>query len=91
MSQCAAKMAAEKADEWAGSPFYDNWRQNGFAALHPLVAACDALNGRQVRVLQTDADPTPVSGLCGGIQRDGTLLVGDTPIFAGEAHVVNDE
>ena len=72
-------------------PFYDNWRQNGFAALHPLVAACDALKGRQVRVLQTDADPTPVSGLCGGIQRDGTLLVGDTPIFAGEAHVVNDE
>ena len=68
-------------------PFYENWRQNGFAALHPLVAACDALKGKQVSVLQTDADPVPVSGLCGGIQRDGTLLVGDTPIFAGEAHV----
>ena len=69
------------------APFYDNWRQNGFAAIHPLVAVCDALKGKQVSVLQTDADPTPVSGLCGGIQPDGTLLVGDTPIFAGEAHV----
>ena len=44
----------------------------------------------QVSVLQTDADPTPVSGLCGGIQPDGTLLVGDTPVFAGEAHVVSE-
>ena len=72
-------------------PFYDNWRQNGFAAIHPLIVPCDALKGKHVSVLQTDADQTPVSGLCGGIQRDGTLLVGDTPIFAGEAHVVNDE
>lgn len=70
------------------SPFYDSWRQNGFAAIHPLVAACDALNGKHVSVLQTDSDLAPVSGLCGGIQGDGTLLVGDTPIFAGEAHVV---
>ena len=69
------------------APFYDSWRQNGFAAIHPLVATCDALKGKRVRVLQTDADPSPVSGLCGGIQRDGTLLVGDTPVFAGEAHV----
>ena len=69
------------------APFYDNWRQNGFAAVHPLVAACDVLNGKHVSVLQTDSDPTPVSGLCGGIQGDGTLLVGDTPVFAGEAHV----
>ena len=71
------------------APFYENWRQNGFAALHPLVAACDTLKGRQISVLQTDADPTPVSGLCGGIQSDGTLLVGDTPVFAGEAHVIH--
>ena len=73
------------------APFYDNWRQNGFAAIHPLIVPCDALKGRQVSVLQTDADPTPVSGLCGGIQPDGTLLVGDTSVFAGEAHVVSDE
>ena len=73
------------------APFYDNWRQNGFAAIHPLIVPCDALKGKHVSVLQTDTDATPVSGLCGGIQPDGTLLVGETPVFAGEAHVVNDE
>ena len=73
------------------APFYDNWRQNGFAAIHPLVAACDALKGKQVSVLQTDDDATPITGLCGGIQSDGTLLVGDTPVYAGEAHVVSGE
>ena len=69
------------------APFYDNWRQNGFAAIHPLIVPCDALKGKQVSVLQTDSDATPVSGLCGGIQSDGTLLVGDARVFAGEAHV----
>ena len=69
------------------APFYENWRQNGFAAIHPLIVPCDALKGKQVSVLQTDSDATPVSGHCGGIQSDGTLLVGDARVFAGEAHV----
>ena len=69
------------------APFYENWRQNGFAAIHPLIVPCDALKGRQVSVRQTDSDAAPVSGLCGGIQADGTLLVGDARVFAGEAHV----
>ena len=73
------------------APFYDNWRQNGFAAIHPLIVPCDALKGKQVSVLQTDDDATPITGLCCGIQSDGTLLVGDTLVFAGEAHVVSDE
>lgn len=73
------------------APFYDNWRQNGFAAIHPLIVPCDALKGKQVSVRQTDTDDAPISGLCGGIQRDGTLLIGDTPIFAGEAHVEQAE
>ena len=68
-------------------PLYDNWRRNGFAAIHPLIAPCDALKGRRVSVRQTDGDDAPVTGLCGGIQGDGTLLVGDTPVYAGEAHV----
>ena len=68
-------------------PFLANWRENGFAAIHPLIAVIDALKGKQVSVLQTDRDPAPISGLCSGIQPDGTLLVGDTPVFAGEAHV----
>ena len=73
------------------APFYDNWRQNGFAAIHPLIVPCDALKGKQVSVLQTADDATPITGLCCGIQSDGTLLVGDTPVYAGEAHVVSGE
>ena len=63
------------------------WRDAGFAAIHPEFAAIDRLAGRIVSVLQTDSDPMPVTGLCGGIQSDGTLLVGSTRIYAGEAHV----
>ena len=68
-------------------PLYDSWRRDGFAAVHPLVAACDMLKGKQVSVRQTDSDASPPAGPCGGIQEDGTLLVGDTPVYAGEAHV----
>ena len=68
-------------------PFVADWRRDGFAALHPLIAPLDALRGRYVEVRQTDDDAAPVSGPCGGIQPDGTLLVGGTPVFAGEAHV----
>ena len=68
-------------------PLYDSWRRDGFAAVHPLVAACDMLKGKRVSVRQTDSDASPLAGPCGGIQKDGTLLVGDTPVYAGEAHV----
>ncbi len=71
------------------APFVDEWRRNGFAAIHPLIAPLDVLKGKRVRVLQTDNDDTPVTGLCGGIQPDGTLRVGDTDVFAGEAHVAS--
>ena len=30
---------------------------------------------------------TSASGICGGIQPDGSLLVGGEPVWAGEAHV----
>lgn len=63
------------------------WSETGFAAIHPELAAIDHLSGQMVSILQTDTDPTPVTGLCGGIQQDGTLLVGATRIYAGEAHV----
>ena len=64
------------------------WRRDGFAAFAPACAAVDALAGRTVTVCQTDHDPAPVTGYCAGIQRDGTLLVGTTRIYAGEAHVL---
>ena len=66
----------------------DRWRREGFAALHPEFAACDALKGRSVAVLRTDADAHPLSGLCGGIAPDGSLLVAGERVYAGEAHVV---
>ena len=71
------------------APFYENWRQEGFASIYPLIAPCDALKGKQINVAQSESDATPVTGICGGIQNDGTLLVGDTPVFAGEAHVLS--
>jgi len=69
-------------------PMYLDWRQNSFAALHPLIVPIDALKGRHVSVAQSESDQSPVSGLCAGIQPDGTLLVGGRPVFAGEAHVL---
>jgi biotin-(acetyl-CoA carboxylase) ligase len=63
------------------------WSEKGFAAIYPELTDIDHLSGQMVSVLQTDSDPMPVTGLCGGIQPDGTLLVGATRIYAGEAHV----
>ena len=70
-------------------PFVEDWRTSGFAALYPLIIPLDALKGRNILVLQTDRDDAPVTGLCDGIQPDGTLLVDGTAVFAGEAHVKN--
>lgn len=63
------------------------WRQRGFAALHPQIAAVDFLKGKTVRVRQTDDDAEPIEGVCGGIAADGSLLVGGRSVYAGEAHV----
>jgi len=64
------------------------FRSDGFAAFAAEIAAVDALRGRVLAVRQTDDDAEPVRGLCGGIQSDGSLLVGDAHIYAGEAHVL---
>lgn len=66
---------------------YGIWRRDGFAAVHPDLAAVDVLKGRFVSVRQTDEDSAPLRGLCGGIMSDGTLDVGGTRVYAGEAHV----
>lgn len=63
------------------------WRLRGFAALQAQFAARDFLKGRNVRVLRTDDDTEPVSGLCEGVQADGTLRVAGETVYAGEAHV----
>ena len=69
---------------------HTRWLAEGFAAMHGEFASVDCLKGRTVSVWQTDADPEPLKGLCGGIAADGTLLVGGRPVFAGEAHVEAD-
>ena len=66
---------------------YAVWREGGFAALLPRYAAVDFLKGRTVSVRQTDADEAPLTGVCTGVQADGTLRVAGRPVYAGEAHV----
>ena len=66
---------------------YDLWRREGFGAVYPQIVAIDFLRGQSLSVVQTDADSSPVSGLCGGILPDGSLDVGGIPVYAGEAHV----
>jgi len=66
---------------------HSRWLRGGFAALRGELAAFDCLKGREVSVLATDGDAAPVKGLCGGVQEDGSLLVGEMRVYAGEAHV----
>ena len=69
------------------SDYFERWLSSGFAALYPELVAIDYLKGRHVSVRQTDDDSSPITGLCGGIQLDGSLLIGNTRVYAGEAHV----
>ena len=66
---------------------YETWRAQSFAAVYPAIRAVDFLWGQALAVRQTDDDAEPVRGLCGGVQSDGALLVGETRVYAGEAHV----
>jgi len=66
----------------------EEWRTGGFAAVWPRIAAVDWLKGMELAVVQTDDDAEPVRGKCGGIQSNGSLLVGATAVWAGEAHVL---
>lgn len=66
---------------------YTLWRTGGFAAVYPALAKKDFLKGRTLAVRQTDDDAEPIRGLCGGVMRDGSLLVGGVKVYAGEAHV----
>lgn len=67
---------------------YGRWLSGGFASLYEEFSAVDCLKGRNISVAQTDDDKTPVSGICGGIACDGSLVVGGRPVYAGETHVM---
>ena len=68
---------------------YGLWRKQGFVAVYPEIAAIDALRGQALAVVQADGDCAPISGLCGGIQYDGSLAVGKVRVYAGEAHILS--
>ena len=80
-SVCAAVLSAL-------GRLYETWRDDGFSAVYPAIRAIDFLRGQALAVRQTDVDDEPVCGLCRGIQPDGSLRVGETNVYAGEAHVV---
>ena len=63
------------------------WRDKGFSAVYPEIAALDTLKGKTLAVRQSDDDAEPIKGVCGGIQPDGSLDVGGTKVYAGEAHI----
>ena len=88
LGSVAAVDAVRDAVLAALAEVYDAWRAGGFAAVYPDVAAHDFLRGQTLGVVQTDDDRAPVAGVCGGIQPDGSLLVGATRVYAGEAHVL---
>ena len=71
-------------DRW-----YSRWRSDGFAAVHPEIAAVDLLRGRTVSVRQTDSDSSPMTGASNGIMPDGSLDVGGVKVYAGDAHIEN--
>lgn len=67
---------------------YNIWKEEGFIAIYPQISSVDWLKNRAVAVIQTDDDNKPMRGLCSGISTDGSLIVGDDNIWAGEAHVL---
>ena len=69
------------------SDCYRDWYEKGFAAVYPEIAAMDFLKGREIAVRQTDDDSAPIVGVSNGIMPDGSLDVGGTKAYAGEAHV----
>ena len=71
--------------------WYGIWKERGFNAVYPEIAAIDFLKGRTISVGQTDNDAVPVAGVCGGIQPDGSLDVGGAKVYAGEAHILHTE
>ena len=67
---------------------YSVWKKEGFSAVHRELGKFDALKGRSISVLATDDDEKPLSGVCDGIDEDGTLIVNGVKVWAGEAHVL---
>lgn len=63
------------------------WRSQGFASIWPRIARRDFLKGRSVGVFAADGAEPSACGVCGGISKDGSLLVDGKSVWAGEVHV----
>lgn len=70
------------------SRLYPLWKKDGFSAMHKKLGKYDVLKGKSISVLASDDDEKPLSGMCGGIDEDGTLIVDGVKVWAGEAHVL---
>ena len=66
---------------------YPRWCESGLEPFMAEIRRLDCLCGKRVAVRQTDDDSKPVSGMCGGISLDGSLMVNASPVYAGEAHI----
>lgn len=66
---------------------YLQWEREGFAAFADEFNACDALAGRQVEIADRNGSIV-ASGLAGGVDASGCLLVDGAPISSGEAHIL---
>lgn len=69
------------------SRYYEMWSKDGFRSLWKHFVAIDYLKGREVQIFEQDDALPAAAGICSGIQENGTLLVNNVQIWAGEAHV----
>lgn len=67
-------------------PLYLRWRDGGFAPFVDEFNACNALAGKHVDIANRTGAIVE-SGPVMGVDADGSLLVGGTPIASGEAHL----
>ena len=69
---------------------YQLWLEGALESVYHEISRVDMLKGLTVRVVQNDSDCAPVDGLCGGIALNGSLIVDNMNVWAGEARVFTD-
>lgn len=70
------------------SAVYEVWSEKGFEAIYPEITRIDWLKNREISIIQTDDDAVPLRGVCGGIASNGSLVLNNECVWAGEAHIL---
>ena len=70
------------------SAVYEVWSEKGFEVIYPEIARIDWLKNREISIIQTDDDALPLRGVCGGIASNGSLILNNECVWAGEAHIL---